>query len=72
MRIYPFLIWEVDEIESRMNMMIKGKGGALLREKMVKGACNKFIVIVDGSKLLKHHNTTIYLLRLCLSIGSVP
>jgi len=33
--------------------LIKGGGGALLREKIVESAAKKFIVIADGSKLVK-------------------
>lgn len=32
--------------------LVKGRGGALLREKMVEMAAEKFIVIVDESKLV--------------------
>lgn len=33
--------------------LIKGGGGALLREKIVESAAKRFIVIADGSKLVK-------------------
>jgi ribose 5-phosphate isomerase A len=33
--------------------LIKGGGGALLREKIVESAAKKFVVIADGSKLVK-------------------
>ncbi|XP_047342243.1 probable ribose-5-phosphate isomerase 2 [Impatiens glandulifera] len=42
-----------DEVDPHLNL-VKGRGGSLLREKMVEGACKKFIVIVDESKLVKH------------------
>ncbi|XP_059316816.1 probable ribose-5-phosphate isomerase 2 [Lycium ferocissimum] len=42
-----------DEVDPQMNL-VKGRGGSLLREKMVEGACKKFIVIVDESKLVNH------------------
>lgn len=42
-----------DEVDPFLNL-VKGRGGSLLREKMVEGACRKFIVIVDESKLVKH------------------
>ncbi|KAK3040744.1 hypothetical protein RJ639_029266 [Escallonia herrerae] len=42
-----------DEVDPFMNL-VKGRGGSLLREKMVEGACKKFVVIVDESKLVKH------------------
>ncbi|KAJ8548235.1 hypothetical protein K7X08_030704 [Anisodus acutangulus] len=42
-----------DEVDPQMNL-VKGRGGSLLREKMVEGASKKFIVIVDESKLVNH------------------
>ncbi|XP_050372219.1 probable ribose-5-phosphate isomerase 2 [Argentina anserina] len=42
-----------DEVDPNLNL-VKGRGGSLLREKMVEGACRKFVVIVDESKLVKH------------------
>jgi len=39
-----------DEVDSELNL-IKGGGGALLREKIVAQASKKFIIIVDESKL---------------------
>ncbi|KAL6190002.1 hypothetical protein ACLB2K_036403 [Fragaria x ananassa] len=42
-----------DEVDPHLNL-VKGRGGSLLREKMVEGACRKFVVIVDESKLVKH------------------
>lgn len=40
-----------DEVDPRLNL-IKGMGGALLREKIVAMNAREFIVIVDGSKLV--------------------
>jgi ribose 5-phosphate isomerase A len=40
-----------DEVDPSLDL-IKGLGGALLREKMVEGVANRFIVIVDNSKLV--------------------
>eukprot|EP00181_Compsopogon_caeruleus_P006427 CAMPEP_0184680470 /NCGR_PEP_ID=MMETSP0312-20130426/3343_1 /TAXON_ID=31354 /ORGANISM="Compsopogon coeruleus, Strain SAG 36.94" /LENGTH=235 /DNA_ID=CAMNT_0027130589 /DNA_START=129 /DNA_END=836 /DNA_ORIENTATION=- len=40
-----------DEVDSELNL-VKGRGGALLREKMVEVQAKKFIVIVDDSKLV--------------------
>lgn len=40
-----------DEIDPQFNL-IKGGGGALLREKIVAAAARDFIVIADGSKLV--------------------
>lgn len=42
-----------DEVDPYLNL-IKGRGGSLLREKMVEGSCKKFVVIVDESKLVKY------------------
>merc|ERR1719327_2075424 len=39
-----------DEVDPGLNL-VKGGGGALLREKMVEVCAKKFIVIVDESKL---------------------
>eukprot|EP00951_Prasinocladus_malaysianus_P002259 scaffold16003_cov32-Prasinocladus_malaysianus.AAC.1 len=39
-----------DEVDPKLNL-VKGGGGALLREKMVEIMADKFIVIVDESKL---------------------
>lgn len=38
-----------DEIDLKLNL-VKGGGGALLREKIVAGAAKKFVVIADSSK----------------------
>ncbi|BAM81627.1 ribose 5-phosphate isomerase [Cyanidioschyzon merolae strain 10D] len=40
-----------DEVDSALNL-VKGRGGALLREKMVEVCAKQFIVIVDESKLV--------------------
>ncbi|KAA8494627.1 putative ribose-5-phosphate isomerase 3, chloroplastic [Porphyridium purpureum] len=40
-----------DEVDPALNL-VKGRGGALLREKMVEVMADKFIVIVDDSKLV--------------------
>lgn len=40
-----------DEVDPDLNL-VKGRGGALLREKLVEMASDKFIVIVDDSKLV--------------------
>merc|ERR1712157_670026 len=41
-----------DEVDPDLNL-VKGGGGALLREKMVETCADKFIVIVDESKLCR-------------------
>jgi ribose 5-phosphate isomerase A len=40
-----------DEVDPDLNL-VKGRGGALLREKMVEKASKKFVVIVDETKLV--------------------
>ncbi len=40
-----------DEIDPALNL-IKGHGGALLREKIVEGVAKRFIVVADHSKLV--------------------
>lgn len=42
-----------DEVDPDLNL-IKGHGGALLREKLVASAAETFVVIVDQSKLVDH------------------
>jgi ribose 5-phosphate isomerase A len=41
-----------DEVDPMLNL-IKGRGGALFREKLVAEAARRFIVVVDESKLVK-------------------
>jgi len=43
-----------DEVEPRRLSLIKGRGGALLREKIVAAASARVIVVVDESKLVAH------------------
>ncbi|KAJ6839480.1 putative ribose-5-phosphate isomerase 1 [Iris pallida] len=40
-----------DEVDPHLNL-VKGRGGSLLREKMIEGASKRFVVIVDDSKLV--------------------
>ena len=40
-----------DEVDPELNL-IKGRGGALFREKLVAAAAKRFVVIVDESKLV--------------------
>ena len=42
-----------DEVDPKFNL-IKGGGGALLREKIVASATDKLIIVVDESKLVEH------------------
>jgi ribose 5-phosphate isomerase A len=43
-----------DEVEEGNLNLIKGHGGALLREKIVASASKKLVIIVHGSKLVNH------------------
>ncbi len=45
-----------DEVDPDLSL-IKGLGGALLREKIVERAARRFVVIVDDSKLVKRLGT---------------
>lgn len=66
---YPVLdlaIDGADEIDPHLNL-IKGAGGALLREKIVATAARRFVVIGDSSKLVPHLGT-----RFALPVEVVP
>ena len=41
-----------DEVDPALNL-IKGRGGALFREKVVAAAAKRFVVVVDASKIVK-------------------
>jgi ribose 5-phosphate isomerase A len=41
-----------DEVDPSLNL-IKGRGGALFREKLVAAASKRFVVVIDESKLVK-------------------
>ncbi|KAK8689554.1 hypothetical protein V6N13_088268 [Hibiscus sabdariffa] len=45
-----FVVDKLDEVDPNLDL-VKGRGGALLREKMVEAASSSFIVVVDDSKL---------------------
>jgi ribose 5-phosphate isomerase A len=49
-----------DEVDPALNL-IKGRGGALFREKLVAEAAKRFIVVVDDSKLVQQ-----------LGVGELP
>src|SRR5438876_598232 len=49
-----------DEVDPALNL-IKGRGGALVREKLVAAASRRFVVVVDESKLVKQ-----------LGVGGLP
>jgi ribose 5-phosphate isomerase A len=55
-----------DEIDPQLNL-IKGGGGALLREKIVATAARQFVVIADASKLVPRLGT-----RAALPVEVVP
>lgn len=55
-----------DEIDPQLNL-IKGAGGALLREKIVASSARRFVVISDSSKLVPHLGT-----RFALPVEVVP
>lgn len=66
---YPLLdlaIDGADEIDPGLNL-IKGAGGALLREKVVATAARRFVVIGDSSKLVARLGT-----RFALPVEVVP
>jgi ribose 5-phosphate isomerase A len=42
-----------DEIDAQLNL-IKGGGGALLREKIIASASRRFVVVADSGKLVQH------------------
>jgi len=41
-----------DEVDPALNL-IKGRGGALFREKLVAAASKRFVVVIDESKMVK-------------------
>jgi ribose 5-phosphate isomerase A len=43
-----------DEVEAGSLDLIKGLGGALLREKIVADASRRFVIVVDETKIVKH------------------
>jgi len=53
LKLIDLTIDGADEVDEKLNL-IKGGGGALLREKIVVQASKKFIVVVDESKLSKN------------------
>jgi ribose 5-phosphate isomerase A len=58
--MYPgyrgFLSWGFDGADqvTKERWAIKGKGGALLQEKILAARCKSFIIIVDEGKLVSH------------------
>ena len=43
-----------DEVDENSLNLIKGHGGALLREKIVAKASNLLVIVIDNSKLVSH------------------
>ena len=43
-----------DEVEPNTLFLVKGHGGALLREKIVAAASKRMVVIADETKLVEH------------------
>ncbi|KAK1302606.1 putative ribose-5-phosphate isomerase [Acorus calamus] len=56
-----------DEVDPHMNL-VKGRGGSLLREKMIEGTCERFVVIVDESKLVDYIGGS----RLAMPVEVIP
>ncbi len=56
-----------DEVEAGSLALIKGHGGALLREKIVATAARRFVVIVDESKVVERLGT-----RMSIPVEVVP
>ncbi|KAG2261712.1 hypothetical protein Bca4012_013589 [Brassica carinata] len=56
-----------DEVDPYLNL-VKGRGGSLLREKMIEGASKEFVVIVDESKMVRHIGGS----RMALPVEIVP
>ncbi len=51
-RLIDLAIDGADEVERKTLDLIKGRGGALLREKIVAAASERFVVVVDRQKLV--------------------
>src|SRR5713226_8041748 len=60
-----------DEIDSQLRL-IKGGGGALLREKIVATASRRFIVIADSTKLVQRLGQTVPLPVETVPFGVTP
>ncbi|KAG6500702.1 probable ribose-5-phosphate isomerase 2 [Zingiber officinale] len=56
-----------DEVDPALNL-VKGRGGSLLREKMVEAASRRFVVIVDESKLVPRLGAS----RLAVPVEVIP
>ena len=60
---YPRLDLDIDgadQVDPHLNLL-KGRGGALLREKIIANAARRFVVVVDESKLVRHLGEPPYL-----------
>ncbi len=71
--LHPKLDLAIDGADqvSPEKFLVKGRGAALLREKIVADAAEKFIVVIDESKLVSDLNAAIPLEVLPFSYGNV-
>ncbi|EPS66362.1 hypothetical protein M569_08414, partial [Genlisea aurea] len=65
--VVDLVIDGADEVDLCLNL-VKGRGGSLLREKMVESVSKKFIAIVDESKLVSHLGGS----RLAMPVEVIP
>ena len=56
-RLIDLTIDGADEVERGTLNLIKGRGGALLREKIVATASHRLVIVVDGSKMVDRLGT---------------
>ncbi|KAJ4981993.1 hypothetical protein NE237_032830 [Protea cynaroides] len=69
--VVDLVIEGANEVDPLLNL-VKGRGGSLLRKKMIEGASKNFIVIVDDSKVVLYLGVAAMpcRLRLCPSARS--
>jgi ribose 5-phosphate isomerase A len=65
-QVVDFGIDGADEIDLRLNLT-KGRGGALLYEKLVAEACNRWVIVAAAEKLVDRLGT-----RLALPVEIIP
>ncbi|HET9660281.1 MAG TPA: ribose-5-phosphate isomerase RpiA [Thermomicrobiales bacterium] len=65
-QMVDFGIDGADEIDPRLNL-IKGRGGALLYEKLVAEACNRWVIVAAAEKLVDRLGT-----RIALPVEIIP
>ncbi|XLS53472.1 hypothetical protein HN51_014149 [Arachis hypogaea] len=51
--VVNLVVDDTDEVDYYLNL-VNECSGTLLKEKMVEGACKKFVIIVDESKLINY------------------